>query len=921
MAWQVTPTAMIYLFAAAVALVAAVHTWLRRADTLGGGYLSGLMLAVTWWSLCDGLGVVFVDLRLRILLAQLSHVAIQLIPFLLLAFMATYTRQDRWLTSRSVTLLLAFPLLTLILVFTNDWHRLIWADVHLLQLPIGLTTVFEHAGWFWLVVIYAYAVLAAAAALLLRAVYLRPVLYRRQAYIILPALVLPWLGNILYMFRLMPLPGLDWTSISFAVSGLLMTWAVFQLGLLELVPVARNVLFANMQDGLLVLDPQWRIVDMNPAVAQMLDSKPAIWDKFDQLQGLDAGTVAALRTGGAAQLVLPCGGEGRYVHLSSTILTDKKQRLNGYMIVLHDITALKRYELQLSDSEQRARKAKEIAESATQAKTEFLANMSHEIRTPMNAIIGMTSLLLDTDLTGQQLEYVETVRNSSDSLLMIINDILDFSKIEAGKLELELQPFDLLPCLESALDLVAVQAAQKGLELIYEIGDGVPLGVRGDMTRLRQVIVNLLSNAIKFTAAGEVALAVAASDSPLPAVPGEASGACIVQLQIAVRDTGIGIPPERMSRLFRSFSQVDASTTRRYGGTGLGLAISRHLVEQMGGSIQVESSGVRGQGSVFRVHLPIQVVIDEGSSAATGDVSALQGKAVLVVDDNATNRKILLHQLGAWGMKVEEVTCAAEALALLLAGRKYDLVVLDGAMPDMDGFALGRAIREHYSPRQLAMVLLTSLDQHKESIAALDAAYLRKPIKPAQLQEILRRQLAPQPALRQPPRAERWDATLGERRPLRILMAEDNRVNQKVIHGMLARCGYRVDLAGNGIEVLDALRRQRYDVVLMDVQMPEMDGEEATSSIRQDFPAEQQPYIIAMTANAFEDQRQQYMTIGMDDYLSKPVDPAKLMETLERAWDWWQREENLHIAVGIEAQGLAPTFSAESCIAAGQRSV
>jgi CheY-like chemotaxis protein len=299
------------------------------------------------------------------------------------------------------------------------------------------------------------------------------------------------------------------------------------------------------------------------------------------------------------------------------------------------------------------------------------------------------------------------------------------------------------------------------------------------------------------------------------------------------------------------------------------------------------------------VQLPIQAVIDESSSVAGGmdskaggnAVAVLRNQSVLVVDDNATNRKILLHQLGAWGMKVEEAACAAEALALLLAGHKYQLAVLDGAMPDMDGFALGRAIREHYGASRLPLLLLTSFDQQQESVAALDATYLRKPVKPAQLQDALRRLLAPQPAHRQQARTDRWDATLGERQPLHILMAEDNRVNQKVIHGMLARCGYRADTAGNGLEVLDALRRQRYDVVLMDVQMPEMDGEEATNAIRQEFPADQQPYIIAMTANAFEDQRQQYLTVGMDDYISKPVDPARLVEALERAWQWWHVAE------------------------------
>ena len=884
MAWQVTPIALIYMLSAAVAGSTAIYVWQRRSDTLGGSYLAGLMLGAAWWSLCDGLANFFVDLQLRIVLSQLSHVAIQLIPVFLLVFIAAYTRQDRWLTTHRLLLLFVVPSLTLILVFTNEWHNLIWSDVHLMLYPIGLATIYTHGAWFWLVVFYIYTLLLWAVVLQVRAALLHPALYRRQALVILTAMLIPWLGNILYVFDLLLLPGFDWTSVSFLAAGLLMTWAVFQLGLLDLVPVARNVLFLNMTDGLLVLDPQWRIADMNPMVAQMLGTSPQIWDAFEQLPGLDAEVMAELRTQGAAQVILAHAASERYVQLRSTTLTDKQKRVNGFLIVLHDITEMKQYEMQLSVNEQSARKAKEIAESATQAKTEFLANMSHEIRTPMNAIIGMTSLLLDTELSAQQAEYVETVRNSSDSLLMVINDILDFSKIEVGKLDLEVQPFDLLACLESALDLVAIQAAHKGIELIYDVGDGVPRLVRGDVTRLRQVVVNLLSNAVKFTEAGEVALAVSAVEPAAPDALLSSNGSLFVPLQIIVRDTGIGIPPDRIAHLFRSFTQVDSSTTRRFGGTGLGLAISRRLVGLMGGSIQVESNGVAGQGSLFRVRLPMEVVIDHPGDEPGSDTGVLQGKTVLVVDDNAASRKILHHQLENWGMQVELASCSSEALALLLAGRRFDVAVLDAAMPDMDGLALARAIREHYSADQMALVMLASLDQQRENTVALGVTYLRKPVKPTQLQETLRRQLTPQLVQLKPDRSDRWDPTLGGRCPLHILMAEDNRVNQKVMHCMLARCGYRADMAANGLEVAEALHRHRYDVVLMDVQMPEMDGEEATHIIRHEFTADRQPYIIAMTANAFEDQRLQYMMIGMDDYISKPIDPIKLMAALERAW-------------------------------------
>jgi signal transduction histidine kinase/DNA-binding response OmpR family regulator/methyl-accepting chemotaxis protein len=508
-------------------------------------------------------------------------------------------------------------------------------------------------------------------------------------------------------------------------------------------------------------------------------------------------------------------------------------------------------------------KGRELAE-ASQHKSQFLANMSHEMRTPMNAVIGMSSLLQDTGLTEEQRDYASTIRDSSETLLTIINDILDFSKIEAGRMDIEAQPFDLRDCVESALDLISNRAAEKHLDIAYLFEDEVPTAIQGDVTRLRQILLNLLSNAVKFTDKGEVVLTVGSKGD---------------QLEFAVRDTGIGLDEEGKSRLFQSFSQADSSTTRKYGGTGLGLAISKKLAELMGGTMWVESAGP-GHGSTFRFTIRGQRAdLPQGARRDfIGAQPALQGKRILVVDDNVTNRRILALQTAKWGMLVKDTDAPERALQILMR-ESFDVAIVDMHMPGMDGATLAARMRE--AGHDLPLVLFSSLG-YQEISDGLFAARLGKPLRQSQLFDTLVTLLVQDAAPRHvaPPPKPRIDAGMASQHALRILLAEDNVVNQKVALRLLQQMGYRADLASNGLEAIDCVARQTYDVVLMDVQMPEMDGLEASRHITARWPAAHRPRIVAMTANAMQGDREMCLAAGMDDYLSKPIRPDELIEVL-----------------------------------------
>jgi PAS domain S-box-containing protein len=618
--------------------------------------------------------------------------------------------------------------------------------------------------------------------------------------------------------------------------------------------------------AVVVMDTGENVTDWNPAAAELFgySAEEAVGRHVDDLVFGDASreegreiTAEAMREGRAQRITTRSRKDGTPVDVELMLVPLVVEGAHtGFLGIYHDVTELQR--------------ARQEAEAATQAKSAFLATMSHEIRTPMNAVIGMTDLLLGTELTGEQREFAEVVHTSGDALLHVIDDILDYSKIEAGKLDLEHQPFNLRDCVEGALDIVAPRAWEKEIELGCLIDEGAPAGIVGDEARLRQVLLNLLSNAVKFTEAGEVVVLVDA----------EETGPGAYRLDIAVRDTGIGIPTDRMDRLFTSFSQVDASTTRKFGGTGLGLAISKRLVDLMGGTISVESE--QKKGSTFRISLPVAEVDVPAKIALEDGLAQLSGKRILVVDDNATNREIVKRHALSWGMEPVAVELPSEALVLVESGEPFDVAVLDMMMPVMDGLALAGEIRARRSAEELPLLLLTSLGHMPQAESgSVFSAQLAKPFKASQLYNTLLRLLTSGATAEE----EVEPVTDGKRvrSALRILLAEDNAMNQKVALRLLEQLGYRADVATNGLEAIAALERQPYDVVLMDVQMPELDGLDATRRICEQWPEETRPHIIAMTANALPEDREACFAAGMNDYVAKPIRAEELVAALKRA--------------------------------------
>ncbi len=837
-----------------------------KSSVPGASAFAMLSTSVTFWSFFYLLEIIATGLSLKFTWFTFKQIGALTLPIAVLLFTLQYIGYERKKVWRILWILYIEPVIVFILLLTNSTHQSYIHDVHLtisgsiILLDYNPGPIYSYNNWF------ALGCVLTSGILLHRHYWVSNKLRRKQIIILLAGITIPLITSILENFDLFPLPHVDSTSVSFAISLLLLAWGIFYFRLLDMIPIARDLVIQSMEDAVIVIDDSGMIMDLNTGAEHIFNTTihQALGDPlsrfFPYWKTLQAEW--GMRKTYRSEVTLPFDGRQQIFELSSQPIKRPISSKGGQVLTLHKITERKLLEEKLTT-------AKETAESATRAKTQFLANMSHEIRTPLNAVIGMTNLLLNTPLTPEQLDYVQTIRTSGDSLLSITNSVLDLSKIEAGRLEIERHPFNLRDCIEEALDIVTPSAHFKGLNLNYFVDEDIPPVILGDVVRLRQVIVNLLFNAVKFTDQGDI----------IVQANGEQYQDKTYKIHFSVEDTGVGMAEEKLAHLFESFYQGEPSISRRYGGTGLGLNISKRFVEMMGGEIWAESQ--LNHGSIFHFTILTEAAQEVQSADSKLMPNELAGKKVLIVDHTPSNCYILERICSAWGIETITKSTGSAAIEFLLENI-VDLIITDAQLPDMSGKELGHKVRSVAANHKIPMIFLSAIGGKPENnLSPLDAC-VNKPVKPSQLFDALQRLLMPSELHGSKEYSvPEMDPTMGQRYPLDILVVEDNPVNQKVIQLLLSRFGYDASLANNGKEAIQILRNQKVDLIFMDMQMPDMDGLTATRTIRKEFstlPVK----IAAMTAYAFQEDINACFAAGMDEFISKPIQIDHLTHLLKK---------------------------------------
>jgi len=858
----------------------------KLKTTPGATCFSMLLVATAIYSLFYVLEISSTSVNTVLIFYKMEYLGVSMIPFFFLFFAMNYAGKKHWMSASLTAVLLIVPLTTILLVFTTEFHDLFHKGFYMVNDGLFPVLTYEPGIWYWVQQSYSILCIITGMSLLLSMLLGTAPAFRKQTLFVIVGSMVPFLTLLLFLTGMSPW-GIDPTPFSMTLSSLIIFVGLTRHKLFDLAPLARSLLFENVPDGVIVLDKEQRVVDLNHSATTYLQMNASdmgrhvseLAEPWRDL--LSKGSDATVKS--STEFRNEAEGSVFWLHVIFLPLHDKYGNTRGQMVILSNITERKNTEEELleknrllKDATEHANSMAAHAEMASSAKSQFLAIMSHEMRTPLNGVIGFSDLLMQTDLTESQMQYMQAVYSSAISLLDLINDVLDLSKIEAGKLDLNPEKTDLIELCEQIMDIVKYRAHEKGLELLLNIPADLPRYIVADRLRLKQVLVNLLGNAVKFTEHGEVELKVEAS--PVP-------GTDAAELTFSVRDTGIGIAKENQSRIFSSFSQADGSITRRYGGTGLGLTISNMLLGKMGSRLELESEP--GEGSMFR--FTVRFPAETGGTVEGPDLSNV--RRVLIVDDNAASCSILANMLLSAGIRADVAADGAAALDMVDAKTDYDLVIVDQDMPSMDGLELVRIMRERpgfASGKQAFILLHDSSDSssvHKDLKELGIRSILAKPVRMSQFFETITHAYCPEDGLtdQECPAGPEGPHVLHGR--YRIMVAEDNEVNMVLASAILSVCLPDAELikAMDGNEAVLKFKSSKPDLVFMDIQMPGLSGYEAARAIREteDGTAGRVP-IIALTAGIVKGERERCLEAGMDDYITKPVVAGTIGDVLQR---------------------------------------